>query len=51
MECGNCYTCSSSQWRKIENILYCNAFGIYFKRNGYHKNGVEYYASILMKLK
>jgi len=51
MECANCYTCISPQWRKIESTLYCNACGIYFKRTGFHKNAVQYYASILMNLK
>ena len=58
MECNNCLTIKTSQWRKgnIEKPILCNACGVYYYR--YKKNKIinidknlEKYALILLSLK
>ena len=51
MECYNCFATSSPQWRNINEQIYCNACGIYFKRKKIHRDVVNVYAKILMNLK
>ncbi len=51
MECLNCYSTSTPQWRKINNNIYCNACGCHYQRHGTHRNVAEVYAKILINLK
>ena len=35
--CGNCGTTHTSLWRKVNEMIMCNACGIYYKNHGYHR--------------
>lgn len=50
MVCKDCLVNFSPQWRKINNVVYCNACATHFKRHGFHKD-INYYAKILVNLK
>ena len=50
-ECANCFSNYSSQWRKINNVHYCNACAIFYRRKGYFIPVEEIYAKILLSLK
>ena len=51
MECGNCFVDETPCWRKINDNVYCNACGLYLKKNKVHKDITLIYAKILMNLK
>ena len=49
MACTDCCVKNSSQWRKIDKKIYCNACAVHFKRSGFHKD-LHYYANILIHI-
>ncbi len=50
MKCTNCCVSKSSQWRKLDYKIYCNACCIYYKRWKHHRDTDMYYAQILLSL-
>ena len=50
MECQNCFIHESPQWRKLNDVIYCNACCIYYKRWKRHKDMEKYYAQILLSI-
>ena len=50
MKCTHCYITCSSQWRKIDNIRYCNACATCYRRNGHFVPVEEIYAKVLIQM-
>lgn len=50
MECSNCFQKETPQWRKINEITFCNSCWCYHKRLNKHRNIEEYYANVLVQM-